>query len=142
MELGRAHAALNAAMPPDLDPVDAALLVGAKRRHHAGVDKNADGDRHFFPGDQVIEDDWDAPCAVVFDISAAILEDHDACRPGAVVLGGDVDPVIARGAGEDFAGGELISSDLALRDIGLALRIRTEGVFFGAEKAAKEKEDC
>ena len=68
----------------------------------SGIDEDADGDRHLPGRDQVVEDDWDAEVAFLIDVTRAILEDHHAGGSLAVILCGDVDPVIARGAGEDF----------------------------------------
>ena len=106
--------------------------VAAVRAAHAGVDEDADGHRHLSLGDEVVEDDGDALLAGLADVAAAVLEDHERGRLGAVVLRRDVDPAIARGLGEDLRIGEGELLDPALRHArGAFERIGPELVFFG-----------
>src|ERR1035437_7932589 len=95
---------------------------------HAGVDEDADGDRHGALRDQVVEDDRRAPRASVGDEAAAVLKDRHAGGLGRVVLRGNVYPVIARGAGEDLGSGPGVFGDLGLRHVRSPLRIGAESV--------------
>ncbi len=98
-------------------------------RDDAGVDEDADGDGHFLGGDEVVEDDVGAGAAVVVAEAHAVLEDHECGGGRAIVLGGDVDGVVALGAGEDFRGGEFPPDDLPLRNAFLADGFGRGGVF-------------
>ena len=74
----------------------------AARRVVAGVDEHANRDRHIAVVDQVVEHDRHVR-GRAGDVTAPVLEDHDAGRrPVGLVLGGDVDPVVALGVGEDL----------------------------------------
>src|SRR5690606_15232793 len=53
--------------------------------------------------DEIVEHGRGAEGSVGFDKTAAVEADEDAGGPGPVILGGDVDPVVALGAGESGA---------------------------------------
>ncbi len=94
----------------------------------AGVNEDADGDGHLAFVDEVVEYGGGAEVALEVDVGGAVLEDHDAGGVGGVVLGGDVDPVVAGGAGVDFAGGPLVLGDGALGDACLDEGVGAVGV--------------
>ena len=73
--------------------------------------------------------------AVFIDERAAVLEHHRAGGLVGLVLRGDVDPIIAHGAGIDLAG-PLVLRDLALRHAGLPLRISPKDIFFLGDPSA------
>mgnify|MGYP007101532562 CR=1 FL=1 len=80
----------------------------------AGVDKEADGDGHVSGGDELVEGIGN----VAFfsggaDETGSVLEDHEAGGLGGVVFGGDVDPVVAGGAGEDPGLVKLVFGELS-----------------------------
>ena len=64
---------------------------------------DADGDRHLAAVDQVVEDDGDAPAAVLRDESAAVLEHHDRGRRLRPILGRNTDPIVTLRSREDSA---------------------------------------
>src|SRR5206468_11184232 len=74
-----------------------------------GADEDADRDGHLLFGDEVVEDGGGG-------VADAVLADEDAGGGRAVVLGGDVDPVVAMGAGEDLAVVPLVPGYYALGD--------------------------
>ena len=73
------------------------------------------------------------------DVAAAVLEDHDAGRRLGVVLGRDVDPVIADGAGEDLALPGVLG-DLALGHARLLHRVGAELVIVGGMGRQRDHE--
>ena len=89
----------------------------------ARVEEDADGDRHLLLRDQGVEDDRDPEPALVADVGVSVLEDHDRGGRRAVVLGGDVDPILANRAREDLALPDGVR-DLALGHALLALGFR------------------
>ena len=79
-------------------------------------------------------------------VASAILKDHDTGRLLRVVLGRNVDPVLAHGAGEDLRGPGVLGHG-PLRHALLGLRIGAELVVLcvevgvgGGQRSKKEKE--
>ncbi len=83
-------------------PVEARHLLGAGGGKNTGTDQDRDGHRHGAFLNQVVEDGGQPPCAVFIGEAGAVLKNHHGGGFGAVVLGRDVDPVVAGGAGKDF----------------------------------------
>ena len=106
-------------------PVVAVLLVGRGGRQDTRIDEDADGHRHLALVNQVVEHNRDTPAAGLRHHTAAILKDHHTGRFRGVVLRRHVDPVIPHRAGIDLAG-ERLPRDRALRNAGLALRVRAQ----------------
>ena len=77
-------------------------------------------------GDEVIEDGGRA--FFIGKKTAAVEKDHERRGPGGVVLGGDVDGVVVRGAGIKTPSRQDVFSDGAVGNIRLDLRIRTQGI--------------
>ena len=84
--------------------VEARQRAFARRRHDAGVDEDADGDRHVAFVNQVVEDDRHAPVAAFADVALRRPGTPSRRRLRRVVLLRHVDPVVARRAGIDRAG--------------------------------------
>ena len=79
------------------------VFVFGRSGDDAWVDEEADGDGHVSGGDELIEGVGNVSFfARVFHETGPVLEDHEAGGFGVVIFLGDVDPVIALGAGEDL----------------------------------------
>jgi hypothetical protein len=87
---------------------EAAILAGflpfLRGGDDAGIDEDADGHRDVAGVDEIVEHGRGAEGSVGFDKSATVEADEDAGGLRLVILGGDIDPVVALGAGKDFAG--------------------------------------
>ena len=93
------------------------VFTSGGRGDDAGVDEETDGDGHVSGGDELVEGIGDvAFLAGVADEPGTVLEDHEAGGFLRIVFGGDVDPVVAVGAGEDFGRIELVFGKLAGRE--------------------------
>lgn len=68
-----------------------------------GSDENSNRHRHLLFGDEIVHHDRKANDAVGVLRAMAVLENEDAGGLGRVVLGGNVNPVIAKGVGEHLA---------------------------------------
>ena len=102
--------------------MEAVLAVGGEGGHDAGIDEDADGDRHFAAMDEVIHDDGGTETAGFTDPATAVLDDENGRRLAGLVLRGHVDPVVAGGAGVHLAG-EGVFGDLTDGSAGVALMI-------------------
>ena len=94
----------------------------------AGVDEDGDRDRHLASVDQVVEDGGNPVIPLESEEGVAVEEDHQGGGLGRVILGGDVDPVVAGGVGIDLAGQDHRADELALGDAGLGQGVGSEAV--------------
>ncbi|MFO1092213.1 MAG: hypothetical protein U0992_02725 [Planctomycetaceae bacterium] len=106
------------------------VLIGG--RDDAGADKDADLNRDVLLVDEVVEGGGELP---VLGAGNPVLDDEDSSRLAGVVLGGDVDPVVADGTGEDVAFERNGTFDFSLRNAGLGDRIRCSGRTFPGSAA-------
>ena len=98
---------------------------------HPGVDEDSDGDGHLAGVDQVVEDHRGAELAFLVHIPLAVLEDHHRGWGRAIILGRDVDPVVALRSGKDRAF-MAVPGDLAGRDAVFAFGVCAENVLLVA----------
>jgi hypothetical protein len=105
----------------------------------AGIDEDADGHGDVAGMDEIVEHGGGAEGSVGLDKSAAVEADEDAGRFGPVILGGDIDPVVALGAGENGTL-PLVLSHFPLRDAFLDHGVGTgDIVLVGGEEGSREK---
>ena len=106
-------------------PAEAGKLgVGRGGGKDAGVDEDGGHGREFAFGDEVVEDDRDA--RAVARVAVAVEEDHVRRGFGRVDFGGNVDLIVVRDAGIDFAGRQDGFGESAFGDAGLDFGIRSE----------------
>lgn len=90
------------------------VFISERGGDDAGVDEEADGDGHVAGGDEFVEGIGDvAFFAGIADEAGSVLEDHEGGRLFRVIFCGDVDPVVAVGAGENFGVGELVFGEFS-----------------------------
>ena len=113
----------------------AAVAAGLAARLGGGelarADENPDGDRHFLRRDQIVEDVGGVVGSGLFRVAlgaAAVLEDHHARGPGAVVLRRDVEPPVVGRAVVDFGMKRRHRHDLATGDALFGAGIGAEGI--------------
>ena len=99
----------------------------------SGIDEDPDGHWHLFLVVQVVEDHRHVVRLVGQRVGVTVLKHHDARRLGFVVLRRDVNPVLARGALEDFALPLERPFELPLRNVLLRQRVGTEFIVVGRE---------
>ncbi len=93
-----------------------------------GIDEDPDGDGNVSLMNEVIEGESGAALSFLIDVSMAILKNHHRGGLGWVVLGGDIEVILAQGAFEDLAA-MLVAGDFAHGNALLTLRILGEGEF-------------
>ena len=106
------------------------------RRKNARVDENPDRHGHLTLVDEVVEDNRGAKVSIFLHVRLPVLKHHDASWLGRVVLGWNVDKVVAHGPGEDLALPGLLR-DLAAGDPLLDLGIGAELVFLVARQGGE-----
>ena len=101
----------------------------------AGADEDGDHDRDFFLLGEVVEGGDEARVGVATGVALAVLDDEEGGGGLGVVLGGDVDPVVADHAGVDLARVHDFLGEFALGDAGLFVGVGSErgevGWWFG-----------
>ena len=97
-------------------------------RRDARVDEEADGNGHFASMNQVVGNDRHANDAVGLKKTLPILEDHQTCRVGRVVLCRYVDPVVMDSSGIDMTVFPNMPGDPACWDACLRLGVRPQYV--------------
>ncbi|MDB6130484.1 MAG: hypothetical protein JWM04_1591 [Verrucomicrobiales bacterium] len=111
----------------------------------ARVDEDGDSDRHLASVDQVIEDIGNSVFPFRTYKGLAILKDHEPGGFGAVVLGRDVNPVMAGGIREDLARQGKRTDDFAVGNIVVREGIGSQSVDVierrSVDKSADEESD-
>ena len=117
---------------------ETALLRGrVPRRHDAGIHEHANGHGHALIRDQIVEDHRHAPTAGLTHHASAVLKNHEAGGLGGIVLGGNINPVIPRGARKNPAGGPTEFGHPSMRHVRLDLRIRAKLILLRIQDKAK-----
>lgn len=115
-----------------------ALLALDLIGEQAGVQENADGERDFALGVEIVEGDGRANEAFVIDVGVAVLEDEDVGLLCSVVLGGNVKVVLAQGSLEDIAL-PVVTGDGSFRDAFLGFGIGGEFIVLGMNRGHEQE---
>ncbi len=99
-----------------IEPIEC-LIMGCL--HSAMHHKDTNGDGHLFAVDELVEDSRRV-------VLHAILIHVNAGWCFAIVLSGDIDPIVPHGTGEDLAAGEGVPGHFALGDRFLGMKIRSD----------------
>lgn len=116
-----------------LPPLPALDLVGEE----TWIDEDADGQGDFLGGVKVVEDDGRPNESLFIDVGMTVLEDNDVGIFCPIILGGDVEVILAKGAFKDLAC-PIVAGDRSFGNSFLALGLGGEFVVFG--KGGKNQE--
>jgi hypothetical protein len=75
-----------------------------RRRNHPGIDEDSDRDGDVASVNQIIENGRGTKGSILPNKASPILTNQHRCRFPLLILGGDIDPVIANRARKDLTG--------------------------------------